>query len=279
LHSQNDNGLELQKRAVARGFTVIRTPPAQTKGVQTPDFACEKDGVRFYIEVKTPDIVGGIYAADDMANDILESRADLDGRKKPGVTFGKEVELRPHGNMDGQNATLIDALIRRICNAVKRQQLTYGPTILLVFTGRLPLDTYEPCCLVPAYFRPSPPVKSGSSAFPGECESGLWWYIGYGQPGDQILGRSDFEGKGNLAGRVANHGVLVQHSYLIGLSVMSKPWSSSAYRIHSLANSERKALPGDEQFGECDPEEAVCAISDGWNAQDNGNGIRYQMRT
>jgi hypothetical protein len=269
---------ELKSRAQQKGFTIRRTPPSGKPGVKTPDFECECSDGLFYIEVKTPDIVGGVYATATIMREAQNHSAELKSRLQPGVNFGEPLEIAPHGEgaANGPYAEIIESYTRRILNNVKKAQLTYGPTVLLVYDGRLSLDTRDPTCLVPTYFFEAP---KPTADWPGECVSGDWWHVGFGRVGNQILIRSEFEGKGNLGGQLRADGLLIEYPSVLGLAIMSGgKWSEPELAIYTLAQTWRSELPDDEKFQYIDPCSAAYLISDAYNDRANGNGCRYQVR-
>ena len=267
---------ELKTRAQQKEFTIRRTPPPGKPGVKTPDFECKSSDGRFYIEVKTPDIVGGVYATDAIMREAQNKSAELKSRLRPGINWG-ELEIAPHGEGAGnaQYAEIIGEYARRILNNIKKNQLTYGPTVLLVYDGRLSLETRHPTCLVPTYFLEGPKPTTDR---PGECVSGDWWHVGFGRVGNQILRRSEVEGAGNLAGQLRSDGVLIEHPYLLGLTIMTGgKWSEPELSIYTLAQTERRELPSGEKYN-IDPCCAAYLISNAYNDASNGEGYRYQVR-
>ncbi len=269
---------QLKIRAANKGFTIRRTPAPTTSGVKTPDFECDSNFGRFYVEVKTPDIAGGVFATGDIMREALDNRIELESRIRPGVTWSKPQVISPYGAEIGRGlySDIIEVFTKKILNNVKKDQVTFGPTILLVYDGRLSLDTRHQTCLVPSYFyealKPTP-------EWPGECVSGDWWHVGFGRVGNQFLTRSEFEGKGNLGGQLKTDGILVEHPYLLGLAIMSGgKWSQPDPTIYTLAQTTRRNLPEGESFEQIDAACAADLISDAYNDSSNGNGCRYQLR-
>lgn len=265
---------ELQKKSARYGFRVRRV--AEQKDAKTPDFECVGPEERFFIELKTLDMTGGIWSAKGLAERAFENQVRLDARRRPGVTFGEPLEIAPFGDKVGplMSAAVLDIYIDRVNNNIAKSQVTTGPTFLMIFGQRLPLDTDDPSCLVPTYFFEA---AHPTEEFPGECVSGDWWHVGFGRLGDQILTQSEFEGKGNLGGRLGRDGVLVAHPYLIGLSIFGRLMSGSQFRIYTLAQTDRdKADPF--RFEEISPGDAAAVFSDAYNDNRNGPGVFYQFR-
>ena len=271
--------IELKQRAVPRGCVVTRLASgARAKqGLRTPDIKCTGPDGDFYIEVKVLDMVGGQYAAKSLAGEAFDNEVELAGRMKPGVNFGKPLEIAPLGKHGRRrtHAEDLDDYIRKIGGNIKRKQLTVGPTFMLVVDARAPLRCYAPSCLVPAYFQAA---RHPSLGMAGECVSGDWWQVGFGHSGDLILGESEFEGKGNLEGRQQANGILVDHPYLLGLSVLSQKSSEPEFRINTLAQSDRCELPAEEKFEAFDAADTAFLFSDHYNDRRNSYGFKFQQQ-
>lgn len=269
--------LELQDRAAPKGCSVRRFPagPRAKVGLATPDFVATGPDGDFYIEVKVLDMAGGQWAGRSLAYKSLENHAELDARLKPGVNFSAPLEIAPLGESDPSKYSLvIDNYIQRICSNIKKAQLSVGPTFLMIFDARIPLDNFEPTCLVPCYFDNTLAI----SGLEGECLSGDWWQVALGQSGDLILGRSEFEGKGNLRGRQQANGVLVDHPYLLGLSILSQKMSAPKPTINTLTQISRENLSEEEQFLGFDPSDTAYLFSDNYNDSKNSYGFKYQVK-
>ena len=265
---------ELQKKSARYDFQVRRVP--EQTNAKTPDFECIASDEKFFIELKTLDMAGGIWSAKNLAERAFENQVELDARRRPGVTFGEPLEIAPFGHKVGplMSAAVLDAYIDRVNSNVSKAQVTTGPTFLMIFGQRFPLDTNDPSCLVPSYFfEAAYPTED----FPGECVSGDWWHVGFGRIGDQILAQSEFEGKGNFGGRLARDGVLRSHPYLMGLSVFGRLMSESTFRVYTLAQNDRGQVD-QFQFEDIDPSNAAAVFSDAYNDCRNGPGISYQLR-
>jgi hypothetical protein len=272
--------LELKVRGMKKGCVVTRLSAGgrAKRGLKTPDIHCTGPDSDFFIEIKVLDMVGGQSAAKQLVTESFENAVELDARLKPGVNFGKPLELAPLGRHGRHrtHAENIDDYIRRISGNIKKKQLTVGPTFLLVVDMRVPLNCYSPSCLVPTYFQQAP---YPSPDFPGECVSGDWWQVGFGRTGNLVLGRSEFEGKGNLQGYQRADGILVDHPYLFGLSVFTHEMHDRDVRIHTLAQSDRMNLPTEETFDAFDPGDTAWLFSDAYNDAHNSYGFRYQLQT
>jgi hypothetical protein len=269
--------VELKRRAAARGLIVTRLDPRRraAKGLKTPDIQCVSPDGTFFIEVKVLDMAGGHSSANELLRQAFENEVELESRLKPGVNFGNPLEIAPHGRGKLDHSELLDNYVRRIGSNIKKEQVTLGPTFLLVVDLRIPLDCFEPTCLVPVYFHEKAYPQPNSK---GECVSGDWWQIRFGRTNDLILGQSEFEGKGNLKGRQRANGILVDHPYLFGLTVLAGQLSSPECRIHTLAQTERGTLPDSASFQGMDPNDAASFFSDARNDARNTHGWKYQSR-
>lgn len=273
--------LEIKSRGAVKGLKVRRlsTQPRAKVGLKTPDIECTMpDGEIFYIEIKVLDMAGNHIAAKELIEDAFENRIEMEQRFEPSTTFSRPLVISPHGKgaLGRPRAALLDNYIRRVNSNVKKAQVTVGPTFLLIFDARIPLSTYDSSCLAPAYYQLPRGTKQ---ILPGECVSGDWWHVGFGESGDLLLGESEFEGKGNLGGRLRADGVLVSHPYLFGLSVLSQMHSKAELRLFTLAQTERSDLPETERFEAFEPDTAANFFSDAFNDARNSGGWQYQTRT
>ena len=118
---------ELQKKSARYGFRVRRIP--EQKDAKTPDFECIGQDECFFIELKTLDMVGGIWSAKGLAERAFENQVQLEARRQPGVTFGQPMEIAPFGDKVGplMGAAVLDIYIARVNNNVSKAQVTTGP--------------------------------------------------------------------------------------------------------------------------------------------------------
>lgn len=211
-----------------RNLPLRRTPGTGGHAQKRPDFQCDHPRGTFYVEVKTLDFQDGWIRHDAIANAGLDAKAELEGRaRSPGVHVGTPVAISPH-RPGATAADRIETAIKKIKGNIKLDQVTYGPTVLVVDTSRLSLDDGDPSALVPTYFH----------ALPRSCVSGELWHIAFGRPEDLILARPEFEGKSNIDRRLRETGVYIDYPELMALAFVSRPLQGPP-RIFSL----RKLTP------------------------------------
>jgi hypothetical protein len=274
---------ELKQRAAVSGaFTVKRfNAPKDPDGKRpkAPDFECTCEFGVFYIEVKTPDIVEGVFATRRMMVEAAANNERLRKSLKRGVNVGEPQVISPHGEgASGKlHAELIDAYRGRIDNNMKKCQLTYGPTIVLVYDGRIGLDLKDATCLTPAYFdadaHPTP-------LYAGQCVTGDWWRVGFGRVGDTILAPPGFPGKSDLSGVLQSNGLLVDRPYLLGLAAMTGGrWQERDLKIFTLGQTNRAIVEDPALRFENMPPDAIASLfSDAYNDAADSVGGLYQVR-
>lgn len=254
-----------------RGLPLVRTPGTGGHRQQRPDFQCNHSLGTFFVEVKTLDFQDGEVRHRAIANDALEAKAKLDARaRKSGVHFGDPVEISSHRPGAGP-AERIETAIRKIKGNAESGQLCYGPTILVVDLTRLSCDANDPSALVPTYFDASPTAQA--------CVSGELWHIAFGQPGDQILIRPEFEGKSNLGPRLKETGVYSDYPELMALAFVTRPLNN-APKILAL----RKLTPDFVKLKkfttltEYEIGEILQQLCDAFNDERNEGAFGIQMR-
>jgi hypothetical protein len=189
-----------------------RTPGTGGHAQKRPDFQCDHALGRFFVEVKTLDFQDGPLRHDDIANNALDAKANLEIKsRRPGVHVGEPVSISSH--RPGSTATdRIETAIKKIRGNLKREQIIYGPTVLVVDLTRLLLDGSHPSALLPSYYH------STSQA----CVSGELWHVGFGQPNDLILVPPEFEGATNIDRRLQQTGILLEYPELMGLAFVCR---------------------------------------------------------
>lgn len=174
--------------------------------------------------------------------------------------------ISPH-RPGSTSADRIETAIKKIKGNLKIEQVTYGPTVLVVDTSRLSLDDPDPSALVPTYFH----------ALSESCISGELWYIAFGKPEDMIFTRPEFEGKSNIDRRLRETGVYVDYPELMAIAFVSRPLQGPP-RILSL----RKLTPNFSKVPGPLSEEAIGHIihdlSDASNDDLNEGGYGKQLR-
>ncbi len=193
----------------AKGIALERTPGTGKDKQKRPDFIYTTSGGSIYFEVKCLDVEGGTRRHAELADRALDVAVKLDlKRRKPGVHFG-ELEISPF-EPGSKPSDRIEKVIQKIRSNLKRDQIRYGPTILVVDLGRLELVAQHPSSLLPVYFNEGMPSIT--------CASGELWHVAFGRKGDMIYQLPEFEGKTNLDRPLEEEGVLREFPELLGVS-------------------------------------------------------------
>ena len=253
-----------------RGVSLERTPGTASDRNKRPDFLYRHATGDIYFEVKALEIENPLFRHKEIAYAGLEAAADLDTRsRKPGIHFGETVFS---GSAPSTSTSeRIDLTITRIKNTIKPEQLLYGPTILVVDLGQLPVMPFGPSNLLPVFFNEGPPAES--------CVSGELWHIAVGASGERIFVLPEFEGASNLGGHLTMSGVLLERRELVGISFVLPSWSNSAeiFTIWNMA-ADQSALQNKLTVSEQDIAELLKRVSDGVNDTNNECGDEFLRR-
>lgn len=259
--------IELKKR----GISLQRTTGTGKYGSKRPDFAhIHKSGGALYFEVKALEIVDAMVRHKEIAQEGLEKAADLDFRARtPGIHFGEPQEFSGH-LAEATTAERIDATIAKLRNNVKRGQVRYGPTVLVVDLGRLSCVPQGPSGLLPVFFHDEPPAES--------CVSGELWQIALGLPGEQIFVLPEFDGASNLGGHQQQLGILREYPELVGIMFMMQRWSEPP-ELLTIWNKRwnQSDLLNDCKLSEHQIQGILHAGSDGLNDASNKDGWPYRV--
>ena len=253
-----------------RGVRLDRTPGTGQLKQKRPDFVHVHPAGNVYFEVKALEIADPTTRRNQIACDALDSAADLDARaREPGVHFGNPVEIS--GPLPGASlAERLDATIEKITNNVKRDQIHYGPTVLVVDLGRFNTIPYGPSSLLPIFFHDCPPAES--------CVSGELWQIGFGKIGEQLFSLPEFDGKSNLAGHQTRNGVFGECPGLMAITFVHPRWNQKS-ELFTLWNVgfDKNVLINACSLSESDIDDLLYNFSDGVNDSSNERGWRFRV--
>lgn len=255
----------------ARGLSLSRTPGTGSANQKRPDFVCAHEGGDIYIEVKSLDFDEGWVRHQKLALDALEKQADLDHRaRKPGVHFGEAIEISGFPVGAGP-ADRIEIIIRKIRGNAKFDQLTHGPTLLVVDMGRLECEAQHPSSLLPVYFNEGPPDPA--------IASGELWHIALGCVGDMVYKLPEFAGKTNLDRQLKETGTLHEFPELLGITFILHGLSS-ATRIYTIWNTVPAASKWTNPLtlDEDAVEQLFHKMSDAMNDTQNSRATQYHRR-
>jgi hypothetical protein len=248
--------LELRSKRIK----VRRVPE---RDVSMPDFECEtEDGRKFFIEVKSFDVVDGSFRQREMMRDSLETEIELEAQARAGKQIAMaEREIAPYRRFGADLRydpcslrLVIDTLRNKFMQAFKQSQFAQGPTFALAIVDRLVLPGAAQS-LAPYYHDP---------ALGGGVVSGVLWQASYGLPGGQILRLPEFEGKPANDGNLTEPGIFVDDT---------KPFGAVGIIVLDVHLGERVAYglaSPNEHTGEWqaeDTEEVLSSFCKSWNDQ------------
>ncbi len=192
-------------------LNINKIPEASSK---TPDYKVIFRGKDLYIELKSINMLGGTLKHKDIMNDSLDSRITAEEQINKGKNVGIGVHVvQPylsHNKKYDPNSTrlVIESLIDKINQNIKKEQYSLGDTLLLVdLSKQLPLHSKPLDAIQNQYFD-----DIGNANVSGEL-----WSVAFGRVGDQILKHAEFEGADNLDGELEKEGILISHTYIKGL--------------------------------------------------------------
>ncbi|WP_186047811.1 hypothetical protein [Burkholderia gladioli] len=171
----------------------------------TPDFKCSHGGKEFYIEVKSFDIVDGVYRAKEMMYDGLDANIDLEAQIMAGHPVAMaETEISPYKRANEKGAydprsliKLIEVIQSKSRSAFKSSQFKAGPTFALASMGRLILPG-DAGCVQPYYIYDD---------YDGRVViSGVLWQCCFGRQGGVILRHAELN-SGSVEGYLASDGL------------------------------------------------------------------------
>jgi hypothetical protein len=179
---------------------------AKTK---TPDVKVIAFGKTFWIEIKSPGIVGGEQAYVEIMRRGMDARIAAETQAaRPGAPLGVGISVvRPwfkEGEVydSGSTAMVIDGLIEKIEGNYKPQQFKNWPTVLLIdLDFHLPIGASTSEALKRVYISDLTETEV----------SGVLWQAAFGNIGDQLKKHIDFKGLSNVDRAQTNMGILRRH--------------------------------------------------------------------
>ena len=174
------------------------------KSTSLPDFECTTTkGKRFYVELKSFDVVDGVYRATEMLHAGLGPSIEMEAQ----VTQGKpiamtESEVAPYKKAFGKPydaaslLLVINTLRSKARSAFKSSQFAQGPTFAFALCDRLIIPAGKNA-VAPYY------VERGAD---NTLASGVLWQACFGAAGSPIF-RPTMAGHPTLEGHLASSGV------------------------------------------------------------------------
>ena len=257
---------DLYIKTKEKGTLLRRTSGTGEHKQKRPDFECVYNSDCLYFELKTLEVMCPLVRHPDTANKALEIAAEIGARAKtPGVHFAEPLEISGY-NENLTSSQRIDETIKKIVQNIKKEQINYGPTVLVVNLGRLPNITFGSSSLLPVFYHSTPTAES--------CVSGELWQIAYGKIGEQVFKLPEFNGASNLDGHQMQEGILHQFPELIAITFMI-PRLSEATELFTIWNidSSHQQKAG---LGENDIEKILYQYSDAVNDTQNKKGWKYR---
>ena len=249
-----------------------RTLGTGEEGQQRPDFSLSAYSGTLYFEVKSLDIVNGIFRHSTIAKEALGIHEKIEEElKSSSVAFGEfeEAPFASKGQRIEECTNRIEILIQKISDRIQQGQITHGPTILVIEMGRLRAFAQNPTSIVPVYF--------DDHRFP-TCVSGELWQIALGRIGDQIYRYPEFEGMTNLDRPLELEGILRQYPELYGICYVI-PKLEGAPDVYTILNTKPKVESSNDEpeqsISVSDVRDTIHKFSDAWNDDTNTNGFEY----
>lgn len=185
----------------------FQTKKIVAKSTPMPDFSCIlPNGKRFFVELKTFDIVDGSFRSAQMHEDAMRRHIEIESQTNRGAPIAiAESEVAPYqpafckpGDYDPASLlSVIVTLIEKARSAFKPTQFTQGPTFAFVLCDRLLLPGGKHG-VAPHYY------ERGGSAI----VSGVLWHACFGKVGWPISRIPEFEGKPGIEGYMSINGLL-----------------------------------------------------------------------
>lgn len=180
----------------------------------TPDFKAMYRGYDIYIELKSLNMMGGNLKHKTVMHNAMNAKIDAENQIANGsnVGFGLHV-IQPYKagakNYEADSVRLvIEALISKIGQNIKREQYGLGTTILLVdLADQLPLHSQPEEAIQPQYYDINNRTKL----------SGELWHVAFGKIGDDIYKTSGLKGEACSDGKLQKEGILREHPYIKGI--------------------------------------------------------------
>lgn len=245
------------------GFSPKYVPTVPNK--RTPDFECKTpDDLKFYVEVKSFDIVNGEFAQTTILSDGLDARINLEKQQNQGERVAiSEQAISPYGekiHSGSQVQGVIDTIGQKISSNFKQGQFNLGPTFAVAILDKLIVPGRQ-CALSPYYHEE---IFQGSA-----CVSGTLWASAYGQPGNLLLDAYEFEGKPTNSGISQKEGYFTEHLSHPAQGIIFFDQAFSNPLVYGLVNGYAAKH---SHWSMNKTEHVLDQICDAWNCETNANG-------
>lgn len=256
----------------------LRIAKIPESSVPGPDFECELDVVRqgrpetlrFYLEVKSLDIVAATQRLPEMMDDALDVQIELERQVNAGRRIAiAEGEIAPHqpfgtsSDYDPRSTRLaVENIVAKAAGNFKNAQFQRGPTFALANLLRLPIPGQGVGTLTKAYDDP----RFG----PGL--SGALWHIAFGQVGQQIVRPEEFEGAGDDDGVLRRSGLLVDPAVALDTPGLIVVHWDHGYRFDGFLDP---AWTDGGSWGAADTEEVIRSLCGDYNDAVDSRAVTY----
>jgi hypothetical protein len=187
----------------------------EEKNKKTPDYSVKYRGKEIFIELKSPNMLGGTLKHRTIMYDALDSKIDTEMQIQNGskVAFSEHL-IKPYRKENGDEydyssvRLVIESLIGKIDQNIKNGQYSLGDTVLLVdLSDQLPLISTPQLSIQELYdYEPCKTMVSGDL-----------WHVAFGKIGKKIFKPPEFCGATNLDGELRKEGILISYPDIKGL--------------------------------------------------------------
>jgi hypothetical protein len=201
---------------IDRHVQIERVPRRATR---TPDFRVTLNGRNYYVEVKAFHARQGEPNYERMMENgfnALAQREDQLARGRP-IAMSETV-VRPHhdpgaASYDPRSPRwLTEQLVRRVGGRLHAEQFDMGDTLLAAELSLLPLFGSLDDSITRCY--PDPHTDAATS--------GVLWHLAFGRDQMAMYRPEEFEGYGNLDGRLNAQGIMRAYDYIKGMLIFSR---------------------------------------------------------
>jgi len=250
----------------------FKTRRVDARDDSMPDFACLlPDGKEFFVEVKSLDIVDAPFRSEQMHEDAMQQKIELEEQIKQGRKVATAVRVvAPFkkafdgGSYDPRSLlTVINTFIKKSGNAFKATQFTQGPTFAFILSDRLviPGGKHD---VAPHYYE-----RGG-----GAVVSGVLWHVCFGQEGWPIFRMPDFEGKPGLEGCMTLNGLLADKVVPFPTGAVIVASTGSEDSLVGLYDSNWAPHEG---WSEDETTEVLHKLCEAYNDENNSWGQLHSM--
>lgn len=215
-------------------FTVDRIPEGEGK---SPDFRItlqtDEQALEIYAELKSMSFTDNNINYKEAMDESLEGKIEIEDQVKRGKDFSFAITgIQPVKKWNKDYDPLspryfIETLIDKIEQNLKRDQYSFGDTVLIIDLKQLALPSGYPEGYT-AVFR----EDRGNSFV-----SGPLWNIAFGKEGHLIFKPVEFAGSSNIDGDLTRNGILVNRDWIKALVFIERDSDFRKSNIAGLFNS------------------------------------------